>query len=69
MDSSYNFLMSDVNCSTSIIIWLYYSVATPPSLNHVYKTEMKFLWFAVTVIEFKVQILVVQCIMHRWEIF
>ena len=48
VDSSYNFLMSDVNFSTSINIWSYYNVATPPSLNHVYKTEMKFLWFAVS---------------------
>ena len=31
-----------------IIIWWYYSVATPPTLDHVFKTEMKFLWSAVS---------------------
>ena len=31
-----------------VIIWWYYSAATPPTLEHVNKTEMKFLWPAVS---------------------
>ena len=31
-----------------VIIWWYYSVATPPSLDHVNETGMKFLWPAVS---------------------
>ena len=31
-----------------VIIWWYYSVATPPSLDHVNETVMKFLWSAVS---------------------
>ena len=55
-----------------MIIWWYYSVATPPSLDHhVYEAEMKFLWSAVS---HSVHILCV-CVlfMHawswKWEIF